>query len=284
LLSLADAFGQQAERHDAATGTALPVGDPGRPTLEIDCLGAFAVRLDGDRLDLRSSGKSVGVLKFVATRPGQAAPREQLIEALWPDSDADAASNRLRVAVHSLRRMVRPDLTPDLVLYQDGMYRIDPTFEVVVDANRFSELLERAERLEQSGDSDRAITLYREAELLYRGDYLEEDLYEDWAQVRRENLRDVYLTLEYRLAVHARERGNHAECVDRASKIVERDSCNEEAYALLIRSHAERGHPTRALKWFDVCERALKTELGMRPSVELIRLRDSILERSSERG
>lgn len=284
LVELADSFRQRADEIDAGVPrTSTPAGVPGGATLEIQCLGRFSVRLRGEPLLTRTSGKSVGILKYLATRPTYAATREQIMEALWGESDAEAASNRLRVAVHGLRRMLPPHLSPNLMLYQDGLYRIDPSYEIVVDVQRFTELWERADRIEQAGFADQAAALYREAELLYRGDFLEEDLYEDWANIRRESLRDAYLTLEFRLAWLAMDRGDYAACIDRAAKIIERDTCNEEAYALLIRSHAARGNLARAMRWYELCELALAAELDARPSRELRQLLDTIVRRGDAR-
>jgi LuxR family maltose regulon positive regulatory protein len=282
LMDLADSFRRRADTMEAgvALGADMPVSDHGS-RLEIQCLGGFSVSLDGEPILDRTSGKSVGVLKYLATRPTLAATREQLMEALWGDSDIEAASNRLRVAVHGLRRLLPPHLSPNLMLYQDGLYRIDPSYEVVVDVRRFTELWERADRLEQAGFTEQAASLYREAELLYHGDFLEEDLYEDWANIPRESLRDAYLTLEFRLAWFALERADYAACIDRAAKIIERDSCNEEAYALLMRSHAARGNLARAVRWYEICEHALVAELDARPSPELRQLLETITTRGT---
>jgi LuxR family maltose regulon positive regulatory protein len=284
-MDLADSFRRRADTMEAgvALGATGSSGGHGS-TLEIHCLGGFSVSLDGEPILDRKSGKSVGVLKYLATRPTLAATREQLMDALWGDSDVEAASNRLRVAVHGLRRLLPPHLSPNLMLYQDGLYRIDPTYDVVVDVRRFTELWERADRLEQSGFPDQAAALYHEAELLYHGDFLEEDLYEDWASIRRESLRDAYLTLEFRLAWFALERADYAACIDRAAKIIARDSCNEEAYALLMRSHAARGNLARAMRWYEICELALAAELDSRPSPELRQLLESISNRGKADG
>lgn len=41
---------------------------------------------------------------------GRPLPKAQLLGQLWPDAAEDAAANRLRVVLHSLRRILEPDL------------------------------------------------------------------------------------------------------------------------------------------------------------------------------
>jgi LuxR family transcriptional regulator, maltose regulon positive regulatory protein len=63
-----------------------------------------------------------------------------------------------------------------------------PTIRVVTDVDEFDRYYERGRRLEREGRTKEAATEYDSALELYRGDYLIEDLYEDWTMVERERL------------------------------------------------------------------------------------------------
>jgi DNA-binding SARP family transcriptional activator len=61
--------------------------------------------------------RSVALLHYLATRPRHAATRDEAIDALWPEAEAQAGLNSLNQAIYHLRRAIDPDY--DLAL-QEG--------------------------------------------------------------------------------------------------------------------------------------------------------------------
>jgi len=61
--------------------------------------------------------RSVALLHYLATRPRHAATRDEAIDALWPEAEAQAGLNSLNQAIYHLRRALDPDY--DLAL-QEG--------------------------------------------------------------------------------------------------------------------------------------------------------------------
>ena len=53
------------------------------------------------------------LLLVLASRDGQAVPRDELLDLLWPDSDQTNARHRLRQALYQLKRLGAPLTTPD---------------------------------------------------------------------------------------------------------------------------------------------------------------------------
>lgn len=79
----------------------LPEGPEGETALlTLLCLGPFRIRIGDVPVDLGPGGKPLAILKFLATRGHRPTPRDVLLEAIWPETAADTAANRLRVAVH----------------------------------------------------------------------------------------------------------------------------------------------------------------------------------------
>ena len=74
--------------------------------LEVRLLGSFRVAV-GDR-PLPDSAwrrkRAADIVKLLALEPTHRLHREQIVEALWPDLDPDAAANNLRVALHRARQ------------------------------------------------------------------------------------------------------------------------------------------------------------------------------------
>ena len=99
---------------------ALQVRDLGRVELVI---GERSVRITEMRR------KPASVLLYLISRPGLAANREQVIDALWPDSDPSGAINNLNQSLYFLRREVDPwfedDVSVDYISFQGDLVWLD---------------------------------------------------------------------------------------------------------------------------------------------------------------
>ena len=74
---------------------------------------------------------------------------------------------------------------------------------------------------------------------LYRGDYLADCPYEEWATTAREAYRTAYLTALERVAALAEELDLLADATDAAARMLRVDPCREEdAHRTLMRCHA----------------------------------------------
>ena len=80
--------------------------------VEIDLLGGFAVRVDGRSIPAREWRRrhATSLVKLLALAPRRTLHREQVIDALWPDTPIDDAGPRLHKAAHFARRFAgRPE-------------------------------------------------------------------------------------------------------------------------------------------------------------------------------
>lgn len=265
------------------TRTALADVTEPRPAIRL--LGTFEVELGGRRLPLGAGGKSVAVLKFLAASGSQTVPRDLILDALWPDVPASIAASRLRSALHQLRRVFSEERGPrsseeELVSYEHGQYLLFPGKILVTDVDLFEDAWARGQRHDRLGEVGQAIESYGRAERLYRGDFLEQDQYLEWTMVRREQLRDAYLTLLSRLAHLLLRSGDALAAISCCHKLLNRDSSNEEAYRMLIEAHGRRGDRNAASRWYDLCKRELRRSLGVEPSDATRAARDLALERA----
>ena len=78
----------------------------------------------------------------------------------------------------------------------------------------------------------------------YSGDYLPDDVYEEWAIVRRDALRQQRLRLLLHLAGLSVEQQHPEEATRCLQAILEVDPCHEEAACALMRLHAMSGRRT----------------------------------------
>jgi len=80
------------------------------PVAVVHDLGPLSIEVAGRIVEGTAiRPRSVALLHFLATRPRHAATRDEAIDALWPDAEAQAGLNSLNQAIYHLRRALDPD-------------------------------------------------------------------------------------------------------------------------------------------------------------------------------
>jgi len=254
---------------------------PGLMRLEIRCLGRFEVSSEWKQVERWQSVKAKAVFQCLMIRPREPIIKDVLMETLWPDCDPQSAGNNLKAAIHSIRqtlsRLFDNKESFPYVHFLQGSYLMNPEVELWIDVENFEQHWTRGRRLERGGDLPKAIKEYELAEVLYRGDYLEDEPYEEWTLLRREALKDTYLTILGKLADHTLETIDYESCIIYCQKILSKDPCREDAYQRLMRCYSRLGQRNRALRWYEICRRTIQTELDTTPDYETTTLHDQLL-------
>jgi len=202
---------------------------------------------------------------------------------LWPHSNLKKARWSLNSAIHGLRKLLSEcpassgSANPYVVVLEEGYYRLCSEVQILSDIDEFDHHYEEGRRLEREGTIEQAAAHYERAISLYRGEYLVEDLYEDWTMVERERLSNAYIDMLGRLAKYYSETAQHQESIRACYRVLEKDRCHEESYRLLMRSYSRLGLRGRALRQYRLCERILRQEYGTAPSPETRALYRSLL-------
>ncbi len=259
---------------------ALPLTPPAEKDagtrLSAYTLGNFRLSINDENLLEIPSGRGLAVLKFLLANQNQEVPREVLMDTLWRDAAPSSARNRLNVALHSLRSALRSRTQTPIILFKDGNYFFNTDIQVWTDFEEFERHLRAGRKLEAAGQLPEAIIEYEIAASLYQGDFLEEDLYEDWPVLTRERLRVAYLDVLDRLSQIYFSRNQYAACVALCQQILERDNCREDAHCRLMRCFSRQGQQRLALRQYQVCTDALRQELDIDPEPATTQLADRI--------
>ena len=147
----------------------------------------------------------------------------------------------------------------------------------VLGRGKFDVRCERGRRPEGAGRKEEAAAEYEEAVALYRGDYLAEDLYEDWTMIERERLTNAYVDALDRLADHHAENGRLREAIRRCHRILEKDPCHERTHRRLMEYYVRLGLRGRALLQYRLCCTILEHACEMEPSPETVSLYNRLL-------
>ena len=252
------------------------LGEPDGHLLTVHLLGQLEVRLDDLAVEGWPSGRGRSLLKYLVTHRDPWPRREQLMEAFWPEAAPAAARNSLNVAVHGLRRAFRDSAGAQVVVLEDGAYRLGPGVALWLDTDEFELQVTGGRRREAAGDLAGAAAAYERALALYQGDFLADDPYEDWAVTTREHLLLAYLDVLDRLSGLAFGQHQYGACVALCRLLVERDPCREDAHRRLMRCFTRQGQPHLALRQYQACADALAQDLGVDPDPATVALAQQI--------
>jgi DNA-binding SARP family transcriptional activator len=253
-----------------------PAGEPDGHLLNVHLLGRLEVRLDDLAVDDWPSGRGRSLFKYLVTHRDPWPRREQLMEAFWPWATPAAARNSLNVAVHGLRRPFRDTAGVEVVVLEDGSYRLGPGLRLWLDSDEFERHAAGGRRLEAAGDLAGAASEYERALALYQGDFLADDPYEDWPALTREYLLLAWLDVLDRLSALYFRQDQYGACVALCRLLVERDRCREDAHRRLMRCFTRQGQPYLALRQFQACADALSEDLGVDPDPSTVALAERI--------
>ncbi len=236
-------------------------------SLQIRLLGPFEVLRDNQPLDAKEwrSRQNRTILKVLLCRRGAVVPADQLLEILWPDDNIESSRRRLHVRISQLRHTLAPNDPTAFIINASGGYIFRAQAECWIDTVVFENQAERGRRAQEENDLVEAISTYETARTLYRGDFLEENLYDDWSFVERERLRERNLTVLNELAECYAQQGRFRRAIGYCHQILAADPYREAVYVRLILYYYYAGERTLSIRTYERCRRILADELGTQP-------------------
>jgi DNA-binding SARP family transcriptional activator len=208
------------------------------PVAVVHDLGPLSIEVAGRTIEGSAiRPRSVALLHYLATRPRHAATRDEAIDALWPEAEAQAGLNSLTQAIYHLRRALDPDY--DLAL-QEGA----PTPYIRHEAEMVTVNLDLVSfdsaRLRSTLDAVRRRARVDQIDDLldsYLGPFGVEVPFEPWAEQHRSALDVGIFTIVEREMVAAYSVGDIDRAIDlalRAVRIDPTDGAMLEHLALLL--------------------------------------------------
>ena len=227
--------------------------------IRIYTLGRLEVGRDGEKLELSGSAprKVLALLKEIVAGGGEPVSASQLMDALWPDEEGDAARKSLDVSLVRLRKLLG---STDTVVVRDEHVGLNPEI-CWVDAWTFSRLGELAEY--NHGDPKR---LGARALELYRGSFLPGEEESKQIVVGRLKLRDKLARLISALGGLYEDEQAFDKALDCYRHGIEADELAEEFYQGVMRCHAAMGRPAEGMAAYRRLRQTLSVVLGVQPS------------------
>ena len=250
----------------------ISMGEQSR--LRIALLGGFRVWVESQLIphEAWTRRKVQALIKLLALTSRHRMHREQLMELLWPEADRDAARNNLRQTLHLARQVLKSAGQSDssILIDDNGWLCLTSEGETWVDAEAFERA---ATACHQSDD----LSACKNALVLYTGELLPEDRYEDWVASRRESLQWLYLSLQTKLGTMLETQGHIEQAIDIFHQVISTDPTTEHAHRALMRLYSNAGLRQKALLQYHRLREILDRELALEPDLESRNLYDDIL-------
>ncbi|MEW5958860.1 MAG: AAA family ATPase [Chloroflexota bacterium] len=258
--------------------SASPLVQSSIPPLTIYTLGRFAVYRVQELIDdsAWNRRKAKSLFKLLLLAPQHQLLKDQILEWLWPDQDTDRANNNLHRTLFVLRRVLQPELTnasdSGYVLFKGDKLTLSAAASAWIDVAEFERLIQLGR---QQFDP---LPSFEAARALYQGDFLPEDLYEDWAGRHRQTYRAAYCSLVGQMARLYTQNAAYQEAIHCLLDLLRLDPTREESYRQLMQLYTQIGERHQAIQLYQQVHQTLQGELGIEPSAETTALYQAIVE------
>ena len=226
--------------------------------VRVELLGHFRVIIDEREVPnaawRRASGAAL--VKLLALTDGHRLHREQVMEALWPETSPESAAANFRKAVHFARRALG---VPAAIHLQNEVVGLAPESDLVIDTEVFERDAKMAVKSHEPAACARAAEEYDEL--------LPDDRYVLWTEEPRERLRQLY------------QRTLRAGGL--WDQLLEHDPADEEAQRAVMQAALDAGNRGEVIRQFQRLRERLRVDLGVGPAKATVALYERALAGAS---
>lgn len=262
-------YPEESIRNDIAMLLQNMVQETGVPVVHLNCLGGFRIFVNGVEIPSFQwkTKKAENLVKFLITDRRQHV-KEKIIEALWPEADPRLGDASLRMALTHVRKTLgRNDYVEESVILRRGMIYLNPGIEIYTDYELFASISQCA--MENTDTGNPLITeLLEQAAELYRGDFLPENLYDDWTAGLRTRLQQLYLQVMLKLVESYRRLERSAPAIQACRRYLGLEPADEVVSRITMELLWQSGQKQQALSLYQELVAVLAREYGVIPAAE----------------
>lgn len=244
----------------------------GRESLRVYVLGRFRVTNGDIPITIPPRlRKPQELLQALVAFGGTEVCAGVLTDALWPDSEGDAAYHALESALYRLRQLLG---ARNAVRMEGGKVSLN-RHQLWVDLWEFEQELKRNLDSQASG-IERIVRLRR----LYQGHFLQHETERPWVLRARQDLRERLLRAVREAARECEQARRWEDAATLYRTGIDLDSLNEGLYRGLMLCHQELGDHSDAMQAYRRCRELLTRFLGVAPNAKTQALYHSVRERA----
>lgn len=233
--------------------------------LDIYTFGNFRIFIKGEEIPpgkLLSQKRVMDLLKLLIIHRKSGIHKDTIYETFWPKYSYKSARDNLNTIIYRLRNIFGKGnlfLATDVstIGFLPNIVRTD-----VDSFNKFYSLGNSAINQKEFGN---AIEMYKEAAALYKGDFLEGDLYSDFIRDEREMLKRMYLGILFKLTKLFLGTGDYLQALETLKLFNHRESLYEPATRLFMITSALIGNRSIIPRIFDELNHQLRENYDISP-------------------
>lgn len=261
------------------------MSDPGGSPVRFEVLGPLRAWREDAGMDLGPVQQQV-VLAVLLLHKNRPVGRQQMINAVWGETEPRYALNLLHRHVAGLRRVLEPSRrargAPGQLTWTDAGYLLTVPAGGL-DLEVFDQGLERARKARASGDLQAAADGLKSVLAIWRGPVCD-GLTSPFLDAQREQYDERRISIveeriELGLAI-----GDHGDLITELRQLIADHPFRETLHGLLMLALYQSGRRADALAAFQDARRLLREELGVDPAVSLQQLHQQILTADPELG
>ena len=245
--------------------------------LHVQALGRLSLSVagrsrDGDWLQQRPGQ----VFRYLLASRAGPQRSEAIASALWPERGPSAVAN-VRYCIFKLREQLgdRADPAVSLIVRDASGYGIDPR-RLKLDVDVFQHKAAAGVAAHRRGEPGAAESALTEAVALYRGDFLADDPYADWAFTEREYLRSLAGKALAAMAQIALANGRLVTAADHLQRLAQLEPFDSHVHQMLIEICLRRGRRTEALRHYHALRARLQRAFGEQPDFDVAKVAAAI--------
>lgn len=237
----------------------------GEQQLEVFALGPGFVLLNGKMIDTWEGHLPRLLFFFALDRP--VITRSEICEAFWPKLDTDQAVN----VFHVTKRRLHKALNMDVLVHEDGYYKVNPRLGVQYDAVDFvAQLMEGRDE-----NNPNRMEAWQRAIELYRGPFLQGHN-DEWILSRRQDFQAGYLEALTAMAKQRQEDGRPEHALGLFQRALAENSEHEGLHRETMRLYTSLGRRSEAAAHYLKLVDDLKRQ-GRKPEPETVALYNEIM-------
>lgn len=246
------------------------------PVLELQFFGSPQLRLGGQVINDKISGRSLALLSYLAVT-GRPHTRDRLADLLWDDLTSQQARNNLRYLLPDLRRTIGDYLcikAETIAFNRQAPHWLD------VDALRTI----------QNATPPVSTQAWQQALDLYQGEFLagfrvrNAPNFEAWVTAQQEELHQVAMQGYQQLAQRYLAEDNTCAGINTVQRLLRSDPWHEAGQRLFMQLLAANGQRAAAVEQYQQFRYLLQNEVGVEPAAATQALYEQIRRGSADAG
>lgn len=210
-------------------------------TLDVYALGPGFVLMNNKAIETWEGHLPRLLFFFALDRP--VVTRSEICQAFWPELDTDQAVN----VFHVTKRRLHKALRMDVLVHDEGYYRVNPQFAVRYDVIDFVTVLMIAR--DDNADRKTRMKAWQRAIEMYRGPFLQGHQ-DSWIVKRRNDYRAGYLEALTSMANVRLDEGRKEHALNLFQKAVTEDNSRQDLHREIMRLFASMGRRSEAAAHF----------------------------------